>query len=59
MASEDSEINQVDLNDSQTREEVKTAGFNSRAAAPDDDETVIHEVDEENNPEDALYMEKD
>ena len=55
MASEDSEINQVDLNDSLPREEVKTAGFNSRAAAaPDDDETVIHEVDEENNPEDAL-----
>ena len=52
-SSEESELNQVDFNDSYPREEVKTAGFNSRAA-PDDDETVIHEVDEENNPEDAL-----
>ena len=53
-SSEESELNQVDFNDGYPREEVKTAGFNSRAAAPDDDETVIHEVDEENNPEDAL-----
>ena len=45
-------LSQTSHNEESDREELKTAGFNTRAVVADDDETVIHELEEENNPED-------